>query len=73
MPKKQQKEYGPQSCLFCGKHDKEMPVYSVGLGRLGICFDCAQKAVKELWNHKLKKEAEKPQYKPRSLFEIGND
>jgi hypothetical protein len=63
-----QKEHGPQSCIFCNKHNKDMPVYSVGLGRIGICSDCAQKAAKELLNHKRKKEAEPPQYKPQSLF-----
>lgn len=41
-----------QSCIFCPKkRDEKLAVYSLGLGRLGICIDCAIKAVKVLTEH----------------------
>lgn len=41
-----------QSCIFCHKkRDEELAVYSLGLGQLGICIDCAIKAVKVLTEH----------------------
>lgn len=41
-----------QSCIFCSKkREQELSVYSLGLGRLGICLDCAIKAVKALLDH----------------------
>lgn len=44
-------EHG-QTCLFCNKtRDPELAVYSVGAGRLGICLECAIKAVEALEKH----------------------
>lgn len=38
-----------QTCLFCNKsRDPELAVYSIGVGRLGICLECARKAVEAL-------------------------
>ena len=52
------KEPGTQSCLFCGRKEANMPVYSLGVGRLGICLDCANKAVEAL--NKASKKAATP-------------
>lgn len=43
-----------QICLFCNRKDAEMPVYSCCLGRLGICFDCVEKARTALLEHQKK-------------------
>lgn len=44
-------EHG-QTCLFCHKtRDTELAVYSFGAGRLGICLECAIKAVEALQKH----------------------
>lgn len=37
-----------QWCIFCNRHDADMPVYSAGVGRIGICKTCAQEAVRAL-------------------------
>jgi hypothetical protein len=45
------KNENQQICIFCNRKDKDMPVYSVCLGRLGICLDCAEKARMALLAH----------------------
>ena len=40
-----------QSCLFCRSAGPELPVYSACVGRLGICLECARKAVTALDEH----------------------
>jgi hypothetical protein len=40
-----------QTCLFCIQSKAEMPVYSCGLGRIGICLECVEKARTALLKH----------------------
>jgi|GEM_PF-2731958 hypothetical protein len=42
---------GEQNCFFCNRKDSDMPVYSCGLGRLGICLVCVEKARIALIKH----------------------
>jgi hypothetical protein len=42
---------GEQNCFFCNRKDSDMPVYSCGLGRLGICLECVEKARIALIKH----------------------
>lgn len=51
-PQRNQPEERGQTCLFCSRNrDPELAVYSMGVGRLGICLDCARKAVEVLQTH----------------------
>jgi hypothetical protein len=43
-----------QTCLFCHHQAVGLPVFSIGAGRLGICLDCARKAVAALERHQQK-------------------
>lgn len=43
-----------QTCVFCNHQAADMPVYSIGVGRIGICLDCARKAVAALERHQAK-------------------
>ncbi len=47
-----------QSCLFCSRKEAEMPVYSCCLGRMGICLECAKKAIIALEEYQAKQLAE---------------
>jgi len=40
-----------QTCLFCIQSKTEMPVYSCGVGRIGICLECVEKARTALLRH----------------------
>lgn len=42
-----------QTCLFCLAKSEDMAVYSVGLGRVGICIDCSRKAQAVLEKHQV--------------------
>ena len=40
-----------QSCLWCRTTGPTLHVYSACVGRLGICLECARKAVAALEEH----------------------
>lgn len=40
-----------QRCLWCQSTRPDLPVYSACVGRLGICLECARKAVAALEEH----------------------
>ena len=40
-----------QTCLWCQSSRSDLPVYSARVGRLGICLECARKAVEALEEH----------------------
>ena len=40
-----------QTCLWCQSSRSDLPVYSARVGRLGICLECARKAVAALEAH----------------------
>ena len=40
-----------QSCLWCRTTSPTLHVYSACVGRLGICLECARKAVEALEEH----------------------
>ena len=47
-----------QFCIYCSRKEVDMPVYSCCLGRMGICLECARKAVIALEDHQAKQLAE---------------
>lgn len=40
-----------QTCVFCNRQAADLPVYSIGCGRLGICLSYSRKAVETLERH----------------------
>lgn len=40
-----------QTCVFCNRQSADLPVYSIGVGRIGICLSCSRKAVDTLERH----------------------
>lgn len=45
------KSENKQFCIYCSRKEVEMPVHSCCLGRMGICLECAKKAVVALEEH----------------------
>ena len=43
-----------QTCVFCNRQAADMPVFSIGVGRIGICLHCARKAVESLERYESK-------------------